>query len=102
MLPTSFKIHSHIIQIKVLDNIKNGEDYGCFVDAEQTIYVAKNVRIEDDWYELKEDQIKATFFHELIHCFQFYTGHEYDEVIAESFGQCLYEYESNKDNSINN
>ena len=62
-------------------------------DATNTITLAKTVELEDKTViNLTEDQITNTFWHELIHCFQFYFDNGYNEAQSQVYANFMCEY----------
>lgn len=95
-IPKSFKIAGQEITVKIVDHLDDNV-YGQWGSANNTIYIANNVNTEYDgkvW--LTEDHQLNTFFHELIHCFQYYYNNEYSEAEAQVFANFLYEFMETK------
>ena len=68
-------------------------NYGNWCDVTNTITIAKTIELEDKTVvELTEDQITNTFWHELIHCFQFYFDNSYSEAQSQVYANFLCEY----------
>lgn len=96
MIPKHFECAGFTIKIEIVDKLKSN-NYGQFCDATNTIKIAKTVEIEDEGtVELTEEQRFNTFFHELVHVFQFYYDNEYCEAQAQVFANFLCEYEKTK------
>lgn len=95
MIPKSFKIANQEITVKLLD-IDSKNRYGYWNDANNTICVFKNVKADDEKIELSEETILNSFYHELVHCFQFYYNNVYDEGEAQVFANFIREFQSTK------
>lgn len=95
-IPSSFKIANNEIKVVIEDIDSISSHYGTFCDANNTITIYKSVKVEGIVYTLTEEQILNTFYHELIHCFQFYAGIEYDEREAQTYANFLREYYASK------
>ena len=71
----------------------NDNNYGNWCDATNTITIAKTIELEDKTVvKLTEDQITNTFWHELLHCFQFYFDNSYSEAQSQVYANFLCEY----------
>ncbi|MGM9532777.1 hypothetical protein [Intestinibacter sp.] len=95
-IPKSFKIAGQEITVRIVDHLDDNS-YGMWGSATNTIYIANNVDTEYDgkvW--LTESHQLNTFFHELIHCFQYYYNNEYSEAEAQVFANFLYEFMETK------
>lgn len=87
-LPSEFKCAGNTIKVELVEREDNN-NYGNWCDATNTI--AKTVELEDKTVvKLTEDQMTNTFWHELIHCFQFYFDNSYSE--AQVYANFLCEY----------
>lgn len=100
-IPASFKCANHIITVVIEDkNSKN--NYGYFCDATNQINLARKVNVEEIGdIKLTDQQVVNTFFHELMHCFQFYYGNEYSETEAQVFANFMYEFCITYENNSN-
>ena len=90
MIYKTFKIANQKIQTVLLDSLPGGE-YGKFNDAKNEILIAKSVVVDDEVIELTEQQMQNTFFHEVIHAFQFYYNNEFDEAQAQVYANFICE-----------
>lgn len=86
MIPKEFTIGGGR-KIKVCIEEK-GDNFGNWDDRECKINLFKNI----DSGEVCEEDIERTFYHELIHCFQFFYNCEIDEAQAQTFSNFIYEY----------
>ena len=95
-IPKSFTIAGQEITVQIVDHLDDNS-YGMWGSATNTIYIANYVNTEYDgkvW--LTESHQLNTFFHELIHCFQYYYSNEYSEAEAQVFANFLYEFMETK------
>lgn len=90
MIYKTFKIANQVIQTTFLESLPGGE-YGKFNDAKNEIQLARNIIVEDETVKLTPQQIKNTFFHEVIHVFQFYYNNEFDEAQAQVYANFICE-----------
>ena len=95
-IPSSFKIANSEIKVVIKEVDPVEYRYGTFCDANNTITIYKTIKIEGETYTLTEEQMLNTFCHELIHCFQFFAGIEYDEREAQMYANFLREYYASK------
>lgn len=98
MIPSSFECAGFTIKVEIVDSTKNNS-YGQFCDATNTIKIAKTVEAEGEGtITLTEAQKLNTFYHELIHVFQFYYNNDFAESQAQVFANFICEYERTKQN----
>lgn len=91
-LPSEFKCAGNTIKVELVEKTYNNS-YGNWCDATNTITIAKTIELEDKTVvKLTEDQITNTFWHELIHCFQFYFDNSYNEAQSQVYANFLCEY----------
>ena len=84
-LPSEFKCAGNTIKVQLVEKTYNN-NYGNWCDVTNTITIAKTIELEDKTVvELTEDQITTTFWHELIHCFQFYFDNSYSEAQSQVY-----------------
>lgn len=99
MIPKEFTVAGgKKIIVSKEDLIKSSNEYifGDFNTASNVIRIANKVRIDDKNVKQTEEDLERTFYHELVHVFQFYAGMELDEVMAQIFSNFLYEYVKSK------
>lgn len=94
-IPKSFKIAGQEITI-IMENSLPNNDYGYFCDATNEIHLARTVKVEEDTVTLKECQIFNTFWHEMIHVFQFYFDNAYSESQAQVYANFMCEFFNTK------
>lgn len=97
-LPEQFKIANQVYKVKLLDSLDT-RDFGEFDSINAEIRIAKKVRspYDDEYYELTDEQIANSFWHEVFHCFNWHWNTECDESLAQSFANFMREYESTKE-----
>lgn len=103
-IPKFFTIANNKIEVILKDDITIGEGnkmetrYGQWNEVLSTIELAKGIRINDDpeATPLTLEQILNTFEHELFHCWEFFSGYEYDEQRVQLMANFRREFESSK------
>ena len=91
-LPSEFKCAGNTIKVQLVEKTHNN-NYGNWCDVTNTITIAKTIELEDKTVvRLTEDQITNTFWHELIHCFQFYFDNSYSEAQSQVYANFMCEY----------
>lgn len=97
-IPKSFKTAGFDINVEFVDKT-DSNCYGTWCDVTNTISLAKNISIKTgELTPTTERQIKNTFFHELFHVFQFYSGKEYSETECNMFANFMLEFLETKTN----
>lgn len=86
MIPKKFKCAGNEIQVVTKNNSQ--DYYGEFVSSKDSIFLCENV--ED--IPVTERKLRNTFYHELIHTWQYYAGMELDEVQAQVFANFMQEF----------
>lgn len=89
-IPKTFKIAGMDFVVKHPETVSNGDDYGQYDDVDNTIDLAR--KIGDPLRTIKPKTKLNTFFHELIHTFQYYYNCKYDEAQAQVFANFLVEF----------
>lgn len=96
-IPNKFKIANQEITVVIEDYLPDN-NYGYFCDATNTIKLARTINTKHDGdVTLSDEQIRNSFYHELIHVFQFYLNNEYDETEAQVFANFLCEFTETKE-----
>lgn len=91
-IPKNFKIAGFDIKVDMVDKTEDN-NYGCWNDVINTITIAKNISLNNgELTKLSDRQIKNTFFHELFHTFQFFSGKEYSEMDCNIFANFMLEF----------
>lgn len=96
-IPSSFKIGGITYTVVYENLVHDGEYYGEFISVKQQIVLARKVIFDETEYEVSEEMKKQTFLHELIHCFQFSYGIDYDEIQANNYANFLLEFINSKE-----
>ena len=90
-IPKKFKIANQEFNVIVKDkDIDDDEDLGLFTYCPPAITIAKSALGEP----LSEEQLLNTFYHELIHCFQYMYGNELSETEAQTFANFIREFQA--------
>ena len=96
MIPDKFKLAGFEITVDKVEKTDDN-DYGYWDDVNNTIVIAKNISMKNgELTSLSDRQIKNTFYHELYHAFQFYSGKEYSEVECNIFANFMLEFDETK------
>lgn len=98
VIPRSFTIAASKVEVIVKPYLKDGEQYyyGRWKDASQVIEIAQQVKECDEFVSVNMTQIRNTFYHELFHCFCFFSAFEQDESLVQTFANWMIEYENTK------
>lgn len=89
-IPKEFTIACNKITIEVLEE---GEDFGEFIPLRNLIKVSLSSRDENSKLVVfTKAQVQNTFYHELIHCFNYFYNTEMDEALAQTFANLICEY----------
>ena len=77
MIPNSFKILNHTIEV-VIDNehCLQNQCYGQFIFRENKIIIADKYKTKKGWRKYKDPIIEHVFYHELTHCILYYMNHD--------------------------
>lgn len=96
MIPNKFKLAGFDITVNIVEKMDNN-NYGFWDDVNNTIVIAKNISLKNgELTALSERQMENTFYHELYHSFQFYSGREYSEVECNIFANFMLEFNETK------
>ena len=96
MIPDKFKLAGFEVTVDKVDKTDDN-NYGYWDDVNNTIVIAKNISMKNgELTPLSDRQIKNTFYHELYHAFQFYSGREYSEVECNIFANFMLEFDETK------
>ena len=105
VIPKTFTICCHPIKVIVKDEIvyhdENEGDvhrYGQWNEVACTIELAKSITIDEDIEPtpLTLIQIMTTFYHELFHCFEHFSGMNYEEQRVKLFSGCMIQFIESK------
>lgn len=92
VIPDTFKIAGMEFVVQHPETINNGDDYGEYDDVDNAVRLAKQIGDKNDLRDIKYQTRLNTFFHELIHTFQYYYNCKYDEAQAQTFANFLVEF----------
>ena len=96
MIPNKFKIAGFEITVNIVEKTDNNS-YGFWDDVNNTIVIAKNISMKNgELTALSERQMENTFYHELYHSFQFYSGKKYSEIECNIFSNFMLEFNETK------
>lgn len=92
-IPKQFVIHGHTVKViqKEIDNYDDNR-YGYYDSVKEEIVIFRKVRSDGEPVTLTEVQIEATFYHELMHCFQWHIKGTTDEWEAQSYSGLMVEF----------
>ena len=91
-IPEKFTINSQEITVELLDTLPDQKfgEYCCITDK---IKLARNVKDDDGTViPLKEEQIENTFWHELLHAFQWRSKGDFSEEESSTYAGYLIEF----------
>lgn len=83
-VPDSFTVGNQFWRVVYVEHLDDN-NFGELHCVKQEIVIARNVWEDGTLIPLNEEQIKNTFFHELIHCFNWNMNTECDETLAQVF-----------------
>lgn len=96
MIPDKFKIAGFEITVNIVEKTDDNS-YGFWDDVNNTIVISKNISMKNgELTTLSERQMENTFYHELCHSFQFYSGKKYSEVECNIFANFMLEFNETK------
>lgn len=91
-IPTTFKCAGFTIKVEIVDFLP-GNCYGIFYDAPLVLKLARKINTEDyGVVTLTEDQMINTFWHEVMHCWQYFYNTEYNEAQAQVYANFMCEF----------
>lgn len=99
VIPKTFTICCHPITVIIKDEIiyhdeKEGDvaRYGQWNEVACTIELAKSITMDGESIPLTLIQMKTSFYHELFHCFEHFSGMDYDEQRVILFSECMVQF----------
>lgn len=96
IIPNEFKLAGFTIKVEFVEKTDNN-CYGYWDDVNNTISIAKNISLKNgELTPLSERQMANTFFHELCHAMQFYSGKSYSETECNIFTNFMLEFYETK------
>lgn len=97
-IPKKFTIGGQEFEVKLVDRIRDTNNYGEFSYCPALIEIATKYYDEQGiGREIPENQLKNTFWHEVFHAFNYMWNTEVDESLAQSFANFMCEYEESKE-----
>lgn len=100
-IPKNFVIanmpHKVVLEHSAVDS--NGDCvFGYYRSVDGNIVLGEYVldKKSSKEFQVPDEQIKNTFYHELFHAFNFYWNNEFSEELAQTFSNFMREYESTK------
>ncbi len=92
-IPKQFIIHGHIIKViqKEIDS-KEENRYGYYDSVREEIVIFNKVRSDGEPITLTQVQIEDTFWHEVMHLFQWHIKGSCDEWEAQSYAGLMIEF----------
>lgn len=92
-IPEQFIIHGHTIKV-VQEETNNPEEnrFGYYDSVKEEIVIFKQVYSNGTPVTLTEIQLLASFFHELMHSFQWHIKGDTNEQEAQSYSGLLVEF----------
>ena len=97
-IPKRYKIGGQWFEIKLHDLVDKGENHGNMYYCPPVLNIATKYRDDDgNLCDMTENQIENTIKHEILHTWQYMSGHELDEVIASTFAAFWCEYDETKE-----
>lgn len=93
-IPEKFEIGGQEIKVNYTDIDYTSENrFGWYDSVAEEITICKKVKNgEDKIVELSESQIENTFFHELMHVFQFHSKDEMSEEESSTYSAFLTQF----------
>lgn len=94
-IPHSFRIANHEYQVLLKEFVilDNHYVYGAFSSTYQTIEVATKIKTDDGPVNLSDECVRNSFWHEVMHCFNYYWNTDCDEGLAQTFANFMREFE---------
>ena len=100
MIPSEFNLLGHTIHV-IIDNIycHKNECTGRFIEWENKIIIADRYKTPKTWRKYEQSIVEHAFYHELIHCILYYTGHGdlyLNEQLVDAIGGLLQQFNTSK------
>lgn len=89
-LPNTFTINSQKVTIKLVDVLPD-EKFGEYDCVRECINIAKNVVYNGEKIPLTTEQIINTFWHEVLHTFQWHSSGDFSETESNTYAGYLTE-----------
>lgn len=92
-IPTKFEIGGQEIKVNFLDIDETTENrFGFYDSVKEEITVFKQVKSDDGPVNLTEVQIENTFWHEVLHAFQFHSKDDTSEEESSTYAAFLTQF----------
>lgn len=92
-IPDSFTINTQKVSILIKEVADDRGVFGKFNPFTNTISIYTSVRDDDNnLVVLTNEQKINTFFHEVIHAWQWYSGHDSSEIECSTFASYMIEF----------
>lgn len=91
-IPKQFTIHCHQIKVIQKEIDLEGNRYGYYDSVREEIVLFNKIKVDGETVSLNQTQLESTFWHELIHSFQWHIKGETDEWEAQSYAGLMMEF----------
>lgn len=89
-IPKQFILHGHTINVREVEKLKSNA-FGEYDNTRELITIAHKVESDDELVTLTNEQVEHTFWHEVIHVFQWHSKGKYDEAEAQVYAGLMME-----------
>lgn len=89
LVPKQFRLACHTFDVIINEE---GNYFGQFCISKNRIDLNLKIRFEDETVEVSKEAFINTFWHELMHVFNYFYNTETDEGIAQSFANFMCEF----------
>lgn len=89
-IPKQFILHGHTISVREVEKLKSNA-FGEYDNTKELITIAHKVESDDELVTLTNEQVEHTFWHEVIHVFQWHSKGKYDEAEAQVYAGLMIE-----------
>ena len=97
-IPLSFHLGGRDWKVTFHETIDKGESCAKWLDTKAEIQIARNIS-DDDAIEPCDDYImEHSFWHELVHVYQYYSTGNTDDKFAQTFATFMMEFNKTKQN----
>ena len=90
-IPSYFKIGGQEYKVEIVDNLED-DNYGEYSYTPSKIQLAR----KSEGVDIPDNQMEATFWHELFHAFQYMFNCTTDEAQAQCFSNFMMEFLESK------
>lgn len=100
-IPEKFTINTQEITVEIVDQLQD-QRFGEYNSITDTIRIAKCIKNDDgEVIKLKEEQILNSFFHELLHVFQWHCTGDTSETESSTYAGYFIEFIKSSGLTIN-